>query len=59
MEVTTLVVPGFNDSDEEISNIAKFLSNISCDIPWHLSAFHPDYKLLNVERTKKETLLRC
>jgi pyruvate formate lyase activating enzyme len=45
VEVVTLVVPGFNDSDEEFVGIAKFLAGISENIPWHVTAFHPDYKM--------------
>lgn len=44
-EVTTLIIPQMNDSEEEIQKIAKFLASISKEIPWHLSAFHPDYKM--------------
>ncbi|MFQ5504748.1 MAG: radical SAM protein, partial [Planctomycetota bacterium] len=45
LEVVTLVVPGFNDSDRELANIARFLLDLSADIPWHVTAFHPDYKM--------------
>jgi pyruvate formate lyase activating enzyme len=44
-EVTTLVIPGLNDSDEELADIARFLVAISPDIPWHISAYFPAYKL--------------
>jgi len=44
-EVTTLVIPGLNDSDEELKDIATFLVKISPDIPWHISAYYPAYKL--------------
>lgn len=43
VEVVTLVIPGFNDSEEEIGAMAKFLAGLSKDIPWHLTAFHPDH----------------
>lgn len=60
VEVTTLVVPGMNDSDEEIEGIARFLSErCGKDIPWHLSAFHPDYKMQDRDRTSTSTLERC
>ena len=45
LEVVTLIVPGFNDSDEELQRIAAFLAGVSPDIPWHVTAFHPDYKM--------------
>ena len=44
LEVTTLVIPGKNDSDEEIESIARFLSELSPDIPYHLSCYSPTYK---------------
>ncbi|GIW41536.1 MAG: AmmeMemoRadiSam system radical SAM enzyme [Candidatus Binatia bacterium] len=59
LEVVTLVVPGFNDSDEELRNIARFLAGVSPDIPWHVTAFHPDYKMTDRDRTSVETLLRA
>ena len=59
MEVVTLVVPGFNDSDEELQQMAGFLSDISPDIPWHVSAFHQNYKMTEPPDTPAETLLRA
>src|SRR5262245_20548919 len=59
VEVVTLVVPGFNDSDKELTDIANFLAGISKDIPWHVTAFHPDYKMTDPERTPTATLLRA
>jgi pyruvate formate lyase activating enzyme len=44
VEVTTLVVPGMNDTDKELKDIAKFLVQTDPDIPWHVSRYHPDYK---------------
>lgn len=52
VEVVTLVVPGHNDSDEELRDIARFLRGISRDIPWHVTAFHPQYRMR--ERTPTE-----
>ncbi len=43
-EVTTLVVPGLNDSDQELAACADFLAGLAVDLPWHLSAYHPDYR---------------
>ena len=45
-----------NDSDEELDAIAKFLAEISPSIPWHISAFHPDYKMKDRERTTINTI---
>jgi len=59
LEVVTLVVPGFNDSERELSAIAGFLTGISPDIPWHVTAFHPDYKMPETEGTPAETLVRA
>ncbi|HUU84940.1 MAG TPA: AmmeMemoRadiSam system radical SAM enzyme [Phycisphaerae bacterium] len=58
VEVVTLVVPGFNDSDEELRQIADFLAGVSVDIPWHVTAFHPDYKMADRGRTPAATLAR-
>lgn len=57
LEVVTLLVPGFNDSQDEIKGMAEFLAGVSVDIPWHITAFHPDYKMLDPQRTPVETLL--
>ena len=43
VEVVTLVIPGFNDSTEELWDAARFLTSVSADIPWHVTAYHPDY----------------
>jgi pyruvate formate lyase activating enzyme len=45
VEVVTLVVPGFNDSPDELWDAARYLASVSVDIPWHVTAFHPDYKM--------------
>lgn len=58
-EVTTLVIPGHNDSEEELTQIAQFLFSISPDIPWHISAFYPAYKMLDVPPTPVETLIKA
>jgi pyruvate formate lyase activating enzyme len=59
LEVVTLVVPGFNDSDSELRAIAEFLAGISSGIPWHVTAFHQDYKMMTPEDTPAGTLLRA
>lgn len=45
LEVVTLVIPGFNDGEEELKGIAGFLASVDRDIPWHVTAFHPDYRM--------------
>jgi len=57
VEVVTLVVPGLNDSPEEMKTIAAFLAGISPDIPWHVTAFHPDYQMTDPPATPTRTLL--
>jgi pyruvate formate lyase activating enzyme len=51
VEVVTLVVPGLNDSEAELSSLARFIASISKEIPWHVTAFHPDYKMDDHPRT--------
>ena len=58
-EIVTLVIPDYNDSDKELTNIAEFIATISTDIPWHVTAFHPDYKMKDKGRTPVATLLRA
>ena len=59
VEVTTLLVPGFNDSDGEIQEIARFIAGIDPNIPWHVSRFHPDYQWHHLPATPKEKILRA
>jgi len=59
VEIVTLIVPGFNDSDAELTQIAKFLASVSTDLPWHVTAFHRDYKMRNHANTAASTLLRA
>lgn len=59
VEVVTLVVPGFNDSNEELFEAARFIRSVSEDIPWHITAFHKDYKMTDPERTPPQTLMRA
>lgn len=58
-EVTTLVVPGINDGDDELTAIAAFLAEISPDIPWHVSAFVPHYRMCDRPPTSATTLRRA
>ena len=57
LEIVTLVVPGFNDSEQELREIAGFIAGVSPDIPWHVTAFHPDYKMTDREDTPVTSLL--
>lgn len=59
VEIVTLTIPGFNDSNEELQEIAKFLVSISPDIPWHVTAFHRDYKMTEPDPTPVQTLIRA
>lgn len=59
VEVVTLVVPGFNDGDDELGEIAGFLAGLSPDLPWHVTAFHPDYRMRDPAATPPETLIRA
>jgi len=59
VEVVTLVVPGFNDSVDELMDTARFVASVSPNIPWHISSFHPDYKMVSPQRTPVETLRRA
>jgi pyruvate formate lyase activating enzyme len=59
LEVVTLLVPGFNDSDGEITDMARFLRGVSPDVPWHVTAFHKDYKMIDPDDTSAATLVRA
>jgi pyruvate formate lyase activating enzyme len=59
VEVVTLIVPGFNDSESELRQMAKFLTAVSRDIPWHVTAFHKDYKLTDPPNTVAGQLIRA
>jgi len=59
VEIVTLLIPGFNDSEEELHGLTEFLAGISVDIPWHITAFHKDYKMEDPDNTRPEDLLRA
>lgn len=59
VEVVTLIVPDWNDSDEELRGIARFLAGVSRDIPWHVTAFHPDYRMADRGWTPATALMRA
>ena len=59
VEITTLVIPTLNDSDKEFEEIAQFIVSLGREVPWHISAFYPTYKMLNLPRTPASTLHRA
>jgi pyruvate formate lyase activating enzyme len=59
VEVTTLIIPELNDSDAELRAAAEWLAGVSPDIPWHLSAFHPQHRMRDRGRTPQQTLQRA
>lgn len=59
IEITTLVIPGHNDSENELRQIAQFIRSVGEGVPWHVSRFHPTYKLIDQPRTPLETLKRA
>ncbi len=59
LEIVTLFIPSFNDSEDEMRQIAGFLANISPNIPWHCTAFHPDYKMQDHDFTSARTLIKA
>ncbi len=59
IEVTTLIIPGLNDSAAELQQIAAFLRSVGEDVPWHVTRFHPTFQLTDRPRTPLETLKRA
>jgi len=59
LEVVTLLVPGFNDSEEELRRLTTFLAGVSLDIPWHVTAFHQDYRMQDPADTTPAMLERA
>jgi pyruvate formate lyase activating enzyme len=59
IEITTLVIPGYNDDDDQLTRIAGFVAGLDRDIPWHLSAFHPAHQMLTVPPTPPAALIRA
>ena len=59
VEIVTLTIPDFNDSNEELWDAARFIAGVSRDIPWHVTAFHKDYKMTDHDNTDVKTLLRA
>jgi len=59
IEVTTLLIPGLNDSEEELQEMAAWLAEVSPDLVWHVTAFHPDYEMLERPPTSQRALARA
>jgi pyruvate formate lyase activating enzyme len=59
LEIVTLLIPGFNDSNDELRELTAFLAGVSPDIPWHVTALHQDYKMTSPSDTRPEDLLRA
>lgn len=59
VEVTTLIIPGYNDTEAELQQIAEFICSVGEEIPWHVSAFYPTHKLLDAPRTSVKALRRA
>lgn len=60
VEITTLIIPGYNDKEEESREIARFIKNdVGIETPWHVSAFYPTYRLIDARRTPASTLSRA
>ena len=59
VEVTTLVIPGWNDSDSELQEIARFIKSIDPEMPWHVTRFHPTFKMTDRGATPSSTLQRA
>jgi len=59
IEITTLIIPTLNDGEDELKRIAEFIREVGEEIPWHVSAFHPTYKLLDRPRTSAKMLHRA
>ena len=59
LELVTLLIPGFNNSDDELKRLTEFVASVSPDIPWHVTAFHQDYKMTDPRDTKAEDLMRA
>src|SRR6476660_1198044 len=59
LEIVTLIVPGFNDDDAQLTRAAEHIARVSPEIPWHVTAFHQDYKMTDPDDTPAATLLRA
>ena len=56
IELTTLLIPQENDEEKDLEELSQFIASISTSIPWHISAFHPDYKMMDKSSTSLDSL---
>ena len=59
LEVTTMLIPGFNDDEDELKALTEFLASVSADIPWHVSRYHPNYKFDQARATPSDAIFRA
>ena len=59
VEIVTLLIPGFNDSEQELRGLTSFIASVSIDIPWHVTAFHQDYRMTDPANTTAKDLMRA
>lgn len=59
VEIVTLLIPGFNDSADELDRMTGFLASVSPDLPWHVTAFHKDYRMSDPENTTPDMLVHA
>ena len=59
VEIVTLLVPGFNDGEAELTGLTEFVAGVSLDIPWHVTAFHQDYRMTDPANTTPAMLVRA
>jgi pyruvate formate lyase activating enzyme len=59
VEIVTLIIPGFNDSEQELQAMTEFLASVSTDMPWHVTAFHKDYKMVEPADTTAKSLIKA
>ncbi len=59
IEITTLLIPGYSDDENQLQEIARFISSVGVDIPWHITAFYPTFKLPDVSPTSVESLRKA
>ena len=59
LEIVTLLIPGFNDAEDELRRLTGFIASVSIDIPWHVTAFHKDYRMSDPENTTPEMLMHA
>lgn len=59
LEIVTLIIPGYNNSDQELNKLTQFIAQISVDIPWHVTAFHQDYRMQDQTNTASNDLIHA